>query len=61
MNLRIFSQLRMSKDHQSVTNLIIDPDGKIHFFSLLDTKGFDAKFFTLTARLDELILKHKPN
>ncbi len=37
------------------SNLIIDPDGKIQFFSLLDTGNFDAKLIKLQARLDELL------
>lgn len=36
------------------SNLIIDLDGKIQFFSLLDTKSFDAKLIALTKRLEEL-------
>ncbi len=41
------------------SNLIIDPDGKIQFFSLLDTKSFDAKLIALTKRLEELFSKRK--
>ena len=37
------------------SNLIIDLDGKIRFFSLLDSMNFDAKLIALTARLDELL------
>lgn len=37
------------------SNLIIDPDGKIQFFSLLDTGNFDARLIKLQARLDELL------
>jgi peroxiredoxin len=37
------------------SNLIIDRDGKIRFFSLLDSANFDAKLVALQARLDELL------
>lgn len=37
------------------SNLIIDGDGKIRFYSLLDTTSFDAKLIELTKRLDELL------
>lgn len=37
------------------SNLIIDPEGKIRFYSLLDSRNFDAKLIALTARLDELL------
>ncbi|MBX2871110.1 MAG: TlpA family protein disulfide reductase [Saprospiraceae bacterium] len=36
-------------------NLLIDPDGKIRFFSLLDTKAFDAELINLKRVLDELL------
>lgn len=36
-------------------NLLIDRDGTIQFYSLLDTRSFDAKLVQLTARLDELL------
>ncbi|MEM8528859.1 MAG: TlpA disulfide reductase family protein [Bacteroidota bacterium] len=35
------------------SNMIIDPNGKIVFFSLLDTNNFDAKLVELKAALDE--------
>lgn len=38
------------------SNLIIDKDGKIQFYSLLDSKNFDAKLIALTARLEELLV-----
>lgn len=41
------------------SNLIIDPEGKIQFFSLLDSKSFDAKLIALTKRLEELFAKRK--
>ena len=41
------------------SNLLIDPEGKIQFFSLLDTKAFDAKLIALTKHLDELFLSYK--
>jgi len=37
------------------SNLIIDPEGKIQFYSLLDSRNFDAKLISLQARLDELL------
>jgi peroxiredoxin len=37
------------------SNLIIDPEGKIRFYSLLDSANFDAKLIALQARLDELL------
>ena len=36
-------------------NLIIDREGKIRFYSLLDSFNFDAKLIALKARLDELL------
>lgn len=36
-------------------NLIIGPEGRIEYFSLLDTQNFDAKLTTLRARLDQLL------
>jgi peroxiredoxin len=37
------------------SNLIMDPQGKIQYMSLLDSKNFDAKLVDLRARLDELL------
>ena len=37
------------------SNLIIDRDGKVRFFSLLDSTNFDARLIALTAELDELL------
>ena len=37
------------------SNLIIDKEGKIKFYSLLNTKNFDAKLDQLRQKLDELI------
>lgn len=37
------------------SNLIIDREGKIQFYSLLDSRNFDAKLIALTARLEELL------
>ena len=37
------------------SNLLIDPEGKIRFFSLLDTKAFDAELVKLKAVLHELL------
>ncbi len=41
------------------SNLIIDQQGKIHFFSLLDSVNFDAKLVQVIARLEELLLSAK--
>ncbi len=37
------------------SNLLIDPEGKIQYLSLLDSKNFDAKLINLRKRLDELL------
>jgi hypothetical protein len=37
------------------SNLIIDREGRIRFYSLLDSRNFDAKLVALTARLDALL------
>lgn len=37
------------------SNLIIDKDGRIQFYSLLNTASFDAKLTKLREKLDELI------
>ena len=37
------------------SNLIIDREGRIQFYSLLDSRNFDAKLVALSARLDELL------
>jgi len=37
------------------SNLIIDREGKIQFFTLLDSRKFDAKLVALTKHLEELI------
>jgi len=37
------------------SNLIIDSEGVIRFFTLLDSANFDAKLVALRARLDELL------
>jgi peroxiredoxin len=37
------------------SNLIIDPQGRIRFYTLLDSVNFDAKLVALTARLEELL------
>ena len=36
-------------------NLIIGPEGRIRFFTLLDSMNFDARLVALQARLDELL------
>lgn len=40
------------------SNILIDPEGKIQFFSLLDSKNFDAKLVNLKAKLDALLAAH---
>lgn len=37
------------------SNLIIDREGRIQFYSLLDTTRFDARLIELQARLDKLL------
>lgn len=37
------------------SNLIIDDEGKIRFYSLLDSANFDAKLIQLKKRLDQLL------
>lgn len=37
------------------SNLIIDREGRIRFYSLLDSRNFDAKLIALAARLDDLL------
>ena len=37
------------------SNLIIDKDGKVRFYSLLDSAHFDARLLALTARLDQFL------
>jgi peroxiredoxin len=37
------------------SNLIIDKQGKIQFYTLLDSRNFDAKLIGLTKRLEELM------
>ncbi len=37
------------------SNLLIDPEGKIQFMSLLDSRNFDAKLIDLKNRLNELL------
>ena len=37
------------------SNLLIDPQGKIQFYSLLDSKDFDAELVALQERLHELL------
>ena len=37
------------------SNLIIDDEGKIRFYSLLDSANFDAKLVQLRERLDRLL------
>jgi peroxiredoxin len=37
------------------SNLIIDREGKIRFYSLLDSANFDARLVALTAELEKLL------
>ncbi len=41
------------------SNLIIDKEGKIRFYSLLDTATFDAKLIKIKEKLDELLTADK--
>jgi peroxiredoxin len=41
------------------SNLIIDRDGRIQFYSLLDSRNFDAKLIALTAHLEKLLEAEK--
>jgi peroxiredoxin len=41
------------------SNIIINPEGRIRFFSLLDSASFDAKLVALRARLDELLAEEQ--
>ena len=38
------------------SNLLVDPEGKIQFMSLLDSKNFDVQLIQLKSKLDELLL-----
>lgn len=42
------------------SNLIIDKQGKIRFYSLLNTTSFDAKLNSLKQKLDELLATENP-
>ena len=37
------------------SNLIIDREGRIRFYSLLDSANFDARLVALTAQLEKLL------
>ena len=37
------------------SNLLIDREGRIQFYSLLDSRNFDAKLVHLRQRLDDLL------
>lgn len=37
------------------SNILVDPEGKIQFFSLLDSKNFDARLVHLKEKLDALL------
>jgi hypothetical protein len=39
------------------SNIIVDRDGRIAFYSLLDTRTFDPRLIALTARLEEEITR----
>ncbi len=48
----------LARDEVSIaSNLIIDPEGKIQFFSLLDSRNFDTRLIALTKRLIDLLPK----
>ena len=40
------------------SNLILDKEGKIRFYSLLDSKNFDAKLIELNKKLEQLMTKN---
>ncbi len=42
------------------SNLIIDKEGNIRFYSLLNTTNFDAKLTKIKQKLDELLSAEKP-
>jgi len=42
------------------SNLIIDKEGNINYYSLLNTTNFDAKLTKIKQRLDELLSAEKP-
>ena len=39
------------------SNMIIDRQGRIRFYSLLDSMNFDARLIALTAQLEELLVR----
>jgi peroxiredoxin len=41
------------------SNIIIDKDGKIQFYLLLDSRNFDAKLIALKERLNGLLAAEK--
>ena len=41
------------------SNILIDGDGVIRFYSLLDTTKFDAKLVALKQRLDQMLAAGK--
>jgi len=41
------------------SNLIIDREGNVQFYSLLDSRNFDAKLIALQARLDQLLAEEE--
>lgn len=43
------------EDVPIASNLVIDAEGVIRFYTLLDTNTFDAKLVLLKERLDELL------
>jgi len=49
-------QPELARDQVPIaSNLLIDRDGTIRFFDLLDSAHFDAKLEKLTAQLDKLL------
>ncbi len=41
------------------SNLIIDREGRIQFYTLLDSRNFDAKLVALQSRLEALLAEEK--
>jgi len=47
-------------DGKVAESLIIDPEGRIQFYTLLDSRNFDAKLIALQKRLDALLAEETP-
>ncbi len=50
------AQPDLDRDQVAIaSNMLIDREGKIVFWTLLDTRHFDAKLVALTAKLNEML------